>query len=490
MKYFKDSFFFNLINKLDLKENSLVFQSLKTSFFLKLLNNFFVFIQNLCSKITAKSRSKSIILEKIDSIILFLITLLLLSLTFASTKVIGILAGLCFLAFIIKLCLKKDEKLCLNVLDAPIFLYILIIGLSVAFSSLFIPALKGYLKVIIYFCSYLTFFNVLKNNPKKSYYILGVIAFSACAESLTAVYQNFTGVEALATWQDKSCLNPEQIMTRVYGTLQPLNPNLLAGYLIASISSTAALFFVFALKRKFKLSVLFLFMFFSILAAIVFTGSRGAYLALCAVLTGIVLSSGHIIWNDFKEKIWLKKLWLFIILAGIIAVLVLILSSPALQHRIMSIFAFREDSSNSFRFNVYIASTKMFFDNWFIGIGPGNEVFRLMYGLYMKTGFNALGAYCVPLEIAVESGIFALLAFLWLNFMIFVKGIKIVLIKKFKQNIEQKIIILACIIGITGIMVHGFVDTIFFRPQIQLIFWMFVAIFGANSNDTDLQSIK
>ena len=54
----------------------------------------------------------------------------------------------------------------------------------------------------------------------------------------------------------------------------------------------------------------------------------------------------------------------------------------------------------------------MFKDNWLLGIGVGNQNFREIYGLYMKTGFDALSAYNIYLETAVESGIFALLAFL------------------------------------------------------------------------------
>ena len=54
----------------------------------------------------------------------------------------------------------------------------------------------------------------------------------------------------------------------------------------------------------------------------------------------------------------------------------------------------------------------MFKDNWLLGIGVGNQNFREIYGLYMKTGFDALSAYNIYLEIAVESGIFALLAFM------------------------------------------------------------------------------
>jgi hypothetical protein len=60
-------------------------------------------------------------------------------------------------------------------------------------------------------------------------------------------------------------------------------------------------------------------------------------------------------------------------------------------------FAGSEHSSNAYRIYVWRASAKMFMDNWWFGVGPGNSTFPLAYGLYMKSGFDALGTYCVPL---------------------------------------------------------------------------------------------
>ena len=54
----------------------------------------------------------------------------------------------------------------------------------------------------------------------------------------------------------------------------------------------------------------------------------------------------------------------------------------------------------------------MFLGNPLIGVGLGNANFREIYGLYMLSGFDALSCYCVFLEIAVESGIFALITYL------------------------------------------------------------------------------
>ena len=107
----------------------------------------------------------------------------------------------------------------------------------------------------------------------------------------------------------------------------------------------------------------------------------------------------------------------------------------------------------------------MFKDNWLLGIGVGNQNFREIYGLYMKTGFDALSAYNIYLETAVESGIFAILAFL---------GFVALIIKYAIKNLKN-IYVLAALVSITGILLHGFVDTVFFRPQIQFTFWIMVA---------------
>ena len=142
----------------------------------------------------------------------------------------------------------------------------------------------------------------------------------------------------------------------------------------------------------------------------------------------------------------------------------------------------RGDSSTSFRMNVYSASFKMFLDNPFLGIGVGNQNFREVYGLYMKTGFDALGAYSVPLEIAVESGIFALIAFI----LFLICAIQKILSYIFNsKNTVKTTILFSILIMLTGTMVHGFFDTVFFRPQIQVIFWLNIAILNLFFNEKE-----
>ena len=163
---------------------------------------------------------------------------------------------------------------------------------------------------------------------------------------------------------------------------------------------------------------------------------------------------------------------------GLFTVTLMCVSS--LRLRIISIFAMRNDSSNSFRFNVYQSSLKMFWDNWLLGIGVGNKNFREIYGLYMKTGFDALSAYNIYLETAVESGIFALIAFIGFLFICIRDAVKIILSD---ANFEKIIFVSVAGLSILAVMFHGLVDTVFFRPQIQFVFWTMVAIVSAYKND-------
>ncbi len=90
----------------------------------------------------------------------------------------------------------------------------------------------------------------------------------------------------------------------------------------------------------------------------------------------------------------------------------------------------------------------------------------------MKTGFDALSAYNIYLETAVESGIFALIAFVSFIGINIYKAIKFILASKTIDTI----FVLAALLSIIGILTHGMVDTVFFRPQIQFTFWIMVGI--------------
>lgn len=302
--------------------------------------------------------------------------------------------------------------------------------------------------------------------------ILLIIAAFVSFESFYGIFQNVFGVESISTWQDTSYVNPEDVISRVYGTLKPYNPNLLAGYLIAGFPAVIAITAILFSRKYYKTAALSFAVFLAVILAIFLTGCRGAYLALLVIFLGMALFSFRVIFIDLNIDKY-KKIWNSVIAAVMLAGGAFLLVNHGILQRILSIFILRGDSSTSFRMNVYNSAIQMFQDNWICGIGVGNKVFREIYGLYMLSGFDALSCYCVFLEMAVESGIFSVIAYLLFIITLLFYGVK-----KFisTNNKEYKILLFITIISIIAVMFHGFFDTIYFRPQVQYIYWTMAAI--------------
>ena len=431
-----------------------------------MFNKFLVFSQNKLDYIY----KNSLFLQNIDKLILPLILIIYAVSTFMNSDSIGFVALIVMFLTLVKILTKPGEKIYLNTFEIFLVVYFMIVVVSLFGSSLFSLSLKGFFKTFIYLGFYFSIAQYLKNNKSKISTILGVIALCISIEGLIGCFQSTLHLQEISTWQDVSRLNPEDVLSRVYGTLKPLNPNLFGGYLVCGISSVIGGAFYCFYTKHYKLAAVFSVLSVTTFYAILQTGCRGAYLAAILILGCVFLVCAKFFWNQFKK--------LYLSLIGIlIAVFTFCLTfSGALRHRFMSIFAMRNDSSNSFRFNVYQSSLQMFKDNWLFGIGVGNKNFREIYGLYMKTGFDALSTYNIYLETAVESGIFALISFLAFLGKLSYDSVKYILNSK---NIPFVIFISVCIISIWAVMFHGLVDTIYFRPQLQFLFWTYVGVITA-----------
>lgn len=440
------------------------------SLFLDILNNIFSYIQNKCSYLS----ENSFFLKNIDNIIFATIIGVFVLSTFASSDSIGYLGLVTLFLTVIKLFVKKGEKIELNLFEIFLLVYFIIVVVSLAGSSLLYLSFKGFLKTFTYLGFYLSAVQYFKNNLSKIPATIFVIALCAGSQGIIGIFQNFSQVGEISTWQDVSNINPEDVMTRVYGTLQTLNPNLFGGYLVATLPCLFGSFVLMLLDKKYRFAGGFLILSLISSIALILSGCRGAYLGLLAISVCFFGFLGKFIWESKKES--LKKIYLYVLGAIIAFSTAIVLLVSSIRTRIFSIFAMRNDSSTSFRMNVYQSAIHMFKDNWLLGVGIGNQNFREVYGIYMRTGFDALSAYCVFLEIAVESGIFALLAFLaFLGTLIF-KSIKFVLSCK---DLKLAAIVAIAITSVIAVMVHGFVDTIFFRPQLQFVFWTMVAFISS-----------
>lgn len=427
-----------------------------------ILNSIFAFFQKLFYPVY----EKSYVLKKLDWLIFINILLVIFTSAAAPSDNIGYFAIFAIILTVLKLLFKPNARVGLTYSEAFLLLYFIFVLISVAGSTLFLYSFKGFCKTLIYLGFYFSLVNFLKDNRGKLKYIILAIALVAIAESFFAIYQNSLSVSEISGWQDMSRLNPEEVMTRVYGTLKPYNPNLFGGYILAALPSTLLLVFLPVLNRRYKTAGYGLIFFVLCALSIVLTGCRGAYIGLFFELLLLVTFTYRFL------KPYYKKIFLTVTsaLAGLMALF--ILSVTSLRARIFSIFAMRDDSSNSFRFNVYNSCIQMFKDNWLLGIGVGNQNFREIYGLYMKTGFDALSAYNIYLETAVESGIFALLSFLGFIFTNVYLAVRYI----YRKRNPNVLYLAIALISLCGILLHGFVDTVFFRPQIQFIFWIMMGV--------------
>lgn len=452
-------------------------------FVIRLLNRGLEFFR----KLIPGSLKNSFILSNLDYLITAVCSLVFISSLFASSTVIGIFIWLSFALFLVKI-LLEDYRISVDFTDVLILVWFFAMFLSTAFASLLPQSLWGLSKMVTYLMFYCVMKHLISEDFRRGYYFIFLLCAVISFESLYVIHQNFVGVEEISGWQDTSHLNAEQVLTRVYGTLQPFNPNLLAGYLLSGFPILAGGFFSLLKVKRYRMSFVVLLMLVCCALGILFSGCRGAYVGLLVEFVVLFAIFSYFVWNDFRDKKYLKKVWIASVLISIFGVIFLVASSEALQARIMSIFAMREDSSNSFRMNVYQSSFRMFLDNFWVGIGIGNKVFREIYGLYMRSGFDALGAYSVFLETAVETGIIGLSTLLaFIGFMI-VSAVKNLVAKI--VSFSDKILFALILTGVVGMMTHGFVDTIWFRPQVQVLFWfmsaLFVVVMNKNKEGKDV----
>ena len=432
------------------------------------LNSIIGFIQSK----TDKLRQSSLLLSNIDIFILLSILATFVVSLFAKTEIIGAVSFFVPALVVLKVLITKGEKIELERCNFYLLAYLIICLISNFTSSMLPQSLYGYMKTLIYFAFYFALCQFLKANKRFIFVLLIAIAVLVGFEAVIGVMQDMLGLEVAASWQDLSYVNPEDVLSRVYGTLKPYNPNLYAAYMIAGISSFIGLALIFIHRKSYKLAILSVLLFAISAFAIFISGCRGAYIALFVMILGLLAASFQYVFFDLKDN-RLMKWWKYIVSAFVAFSAAFILLNHGILQRILSIFILREDSSTSFRMNVYNSAFQMLHDNFLCGIGVGNKVFREIYGLYMLSGFDALSCYSVFLEIAVESGIFALIAYLlFLLSLIKDSIVKFVSTKDF----VLKVLIFTTCISVVAVMIHGFVDTVYFRPQVQYIFWTMAAI--------------
>ena len=106
------------------------------------LNKIFSIAQN----ITQNLYKNSLVLQNIDKLIFLCLALLIVSSIFMPSDSIGNFAFVMIFLTIIKLCTKPNARLYFSSGDVFLIIYLLLVLISVAGSSLFALSLKGFCK--------------------------------------------------------------------------------------------------------------------------------------------------------------------------------------------------------------------------------------------------------------------------------------------------------------------------------------------------------
>lgn len=378
----------------------------------------------------------------------FLTTMLLLALSLFSLFVL-----------FIWLFVDKNHKLKFFTLNKYILLYIAIYGYA-AFASV---ARISSIKVALVTIGLILFYFVVVNavNTKRKFHIVMFIFLSGgVIVSLYGIYQYLFPTNYGGVWVDTQMF--EDIKFRAYSTFA--NPNVLGEYLLLTIPFAGAYVIVFKtwFKKLVALGTTGIMM-----LCLMVTYSRGCYV-------GILLAIGIFLVLLDKKFIWL----------GIIGLLLLPMIMPeSIISRFTSI-GNMQDSSTSYRVNIWLGTISMLRDYWICGTGPGIDAYNQVYPLYSYSGISAPHSHNLFLQIMCDAGIIGIGAFIAILYKFYRTTFSSLALEKIKQN---RIFIIAGISAISGFVVQSMFDYTFYNYKVLLIFWMTLA-FGTVA--TKFNSLK
>jgi len=226
------------------------------------------------------------------------------------------------------------------------------------------------------------------------------------------------------------------------------------------------LFLSFFIKNKISKS-LFYFGSFTMILAIIFTFSRGAYIAL---ITTLLLYAIKTIFNlkieIFKKVIGNKaQIFVFATVLLLIIYLLFVIFNPAV-HRFADIFS-SSDGSRQIRFELWQKSFNLFKENFIWGVGLGSLP---IYIEPDKDSLAPVNAHNTYLEIGVELGIVGLVVFLLIFLNVFKYIIYDLMLKKQNQNpllLSQNF---SFLFSIFYFLIYSiFETTIYFFPAMTLL---------------------
>lgn len=371
---------------------------------------------------------------------------------------------LCLVSLVVKVFVNRKFILKYSALD----IFILLFAAMIIYGSLTSFAIQSSMKIALVYIAFISFYAVLYNTvktKKQLYAFLVVMVFAAFLVGLYGVYQYFFVGPTEQSWIDKEMF--EEVKVRVYSTWE--NPNVLGEYLVLLIPISFALMWS---AKKWLHRIAFGGITGVLLLCIVFSLSRGSWL-------GLMLAMG--IFALLRDK--------RLVAMGGAGILMLPFVLPASIIERFSSIGNLQDTSTSYRVSIWMGALKIINDYWPSGIGLGSEAFSKIYPRYALSGAAyALHAHNLYLQILVETGAAGLISFLLLLF-IFYKNV-LACYWRTRDHFLSSLLIALCA-GMTGYLLNGLFDNIWYNYRMVLVFWILIALGSISCNivkRTEVQS--
>ena len=368
-----------------------------------------------------------------------------------SSIVLGLLVLIILSSFIVKL-IRGKRILKFEIIDISVLFF----GIIILFSGTISAGGHSGLEEVLLTCGLMTGYFLVVNMMRTRRWIkrcIGALVSSGTIVAMIGVFQYASGIVSNKAWLDTEYFF--DIKGRVVSLFD--NPNVLAIYLIM-ILPFAMYMMIQASRGRAKL--LGLISVISIMLCIIFTWSRGAWLAAILSITLFLL-------------IYSKKTVRYLFLGGLTLPFVAFFLPQSIVRRFASIGDI-SDSSTLYRVYTWKGSIRIVGDYFFSGIGYGEHAYQAIYPQYAYAGIeSAQHSHSLPLQIIIGTGIIGLVAFAIIIFLFAQMNFEHI---RDTKDISGKLIVSAALCSIAAALVFGLFDYTWYSYRIFFMFWVVLAI--------------
>lgn len=378
---------------------------------------------------------------------------------FLPTMAVLALVLMSFISLVLRLFCDKNQKLKYFALNRYVYIYAAVYILASVVSVTRSQSLKIGLLTSAFVLFYIAVVNSVETKKQLNVLVFFMVAGGVLV-ALYGFYQFMFPSKFGGVWVDTDMFS--DIAFRVYSTFG--NPNVLGEYFLLIIPIGVAYFFN---SKKVLFKLIYFVSVSAMMLCLVLTYSRGCYLGIIAA-----------------AAVFLVLLDKRFIILGIAALAVLPFIMPdTIMNRFMSI-GNMEDSSTSYRVNIWLGTIAMLKDYWLCGIGPGEAAFNRLYPSYGYNGISAPHSHNLFLQIICDTGVSGIIIFILMVIRYFRDSLSAVLNAKSREN---KILAIAAVSSIVGFMVQSLFDYTFYNYRVMLMFWIVLGLGTLFSNADSLK---